>query len=452
MALSGLIALVCVVATSLAQQPFQESTVRTELASTPADRLILTGRETHDYSINTTWNGGALDHTPINVILEASPDKEHLLLKVSGPFFNDPPSPPGPPGQPFLYLWEYEVVSAFFLNDENQYLQVDICPWGQHIVILLNGKHEHIRHSLPMQVTTERTDGQWTGEAAIPVGYLPYKVTKFNAHAVHGSDANRVYESLYPQPSTAEKPDFHSLEDFRPIDLSSLLPTQATDPMSQLWKDALQGIFRYEIATTWDGRPLTSPPVEITLQGFEAGVEMKVTAPFYNDPAPPGPQGEPFYGLWDYEVAEMFFLNKDDEYLEVELCPWGQHLLLLLKGERNTIKHSLPLDYSITEKTYPVDGALGQWKGSAMIPPGYFPPNVTLMNAYAIHGVDEARQYQALYPAPTGDPNYPQPDFHRLDLFRAIDFNYQLQDNGNYSDVWLDAMGSDTSSGASNAL
>ena len=49
----------------------------------------------------------------------------------------------------------------------------------------------------------------------------------------------------------------------------------------------------------------------------------------------------------------MFFLNKNDEYLEVELGPWGQHLLLLLQGERNAIKHSLPLDF-IAERTDPV--------------------------------------------------------------------------------------------------
>lgn len=147
---------------------------------------------------------------------------------------------------------------------------------------------------------------------------------------------------------------------------------------------------------------------------FQAGVEMNVTAPFFNDPKPDGPSGQPFYGLWDYEgeflrpprvvrgallaspflcfpsfassvsggmplilifsfsfsfgmfsrsyyslfpfvfidffppifaVVEMFFLNDNDEYLEVELGPWGQHLLLLLKGARNAIKHSMPLDY-----------------------------------------------------------------------------------------------------------
>lgn len=59
-----------------------------------------------------------------------------------------------------------------------------------------------------------------------------------------------------------------------------------------------------------------------------------------------------------FTVVEMFFLNDKDEYLEVELGPWGEHLLLLLKGERNTINHSLPLDYVIIERTEPsTDGA-----------------------------------------------------------------------------------------------
>lgn len=54
-----------------------------------------------------------------------------------------------------------------------------------------------------------------------------------------------------------------------------------------------------------------------------------------------------------FSVVEMFFLNDKEEYLEVELGPWGEHLLLLLKGERNTINHSLPLDYVIIDRTEP---------------------------------------------------------------------------------------------------
>lgn len=49
-------------------------------------------------------------------------------------------------------------------------------------------------------------------------------------------------------------------------------------------------------------------------------------------------------------------MNDNDEYLEVELGPWGQHLVLLLKGERHAIKHSLPLDYVVTARVNGTEG------------------------------------------------------------------------------------------------
>lgn len=42
----------------------------------------------------------------------------------------------------------------------------------------------------------------------------------------------------------------------------------------------------------------------------------------------------------------MFFLGAEDHYLEVEVAPHGQHLVLALKGERNMVKDELPLNYS----------------------------------------------------------------------------------------------------------
>ena len=53
---------------------------------------------------------------------------------------------------------------------------------------------------------------------------------------------------------------------------------------------------------------------------------------------------------------------------------------------------------------------LGRWGGSALIPPGFFPPNTTRMNAYAIHGTGEGRRYEALYPAPRDHQDYPAAD------------------------------------------
>ena len=52
------------------------------------------------------------------------------------------------------------------------------------------------------------------------------------------------------------------------------------------------------------------------------------------------------YKLWEYEVVEAFFLaGESKKYIELEFGPHGQHLVLLLDGERKTIKHSLPLNY-----------------------------------------------------------------------------------------------------------
>ena len=41
-------------------------------------------------------------------------------------------------------------------------------------------------------------EGFWTGKAIIPEAYLPAKVSKFNAYAIHGSDEDRSYETLFP--------------------------------------------------------------------------------------------------------------------------------------------------------------------------------------------------------------------------------------------------------------
>ncbi len=59
-------------------------------------------------------------------------------------------------------------------------------------------------------------------------------------------------------------------------------------------------------------------------------------------------KGAAFYKLWEYEVVEAFFATKVDgvwRYLEVEFSPHGHHLVLLLNGVRNAIKHSLPIQY-----------------------------------------------------------------------------------------------------------
>ena len=60
-------------------------------------------------------------------------------------------------------------------------------------------------------------------------------------------------------------------------------------------------------------------------------------------------------------MVEAFFLTTSTErYLELEFGPHGQHLVLLLDGRRNAIRHSLPLEYQAT-----IEGNL--WKGEAKV-------------------------------------------------------------------------------------
>ncbi len=73
---------------------------------------------------------------------------------------------------------------------------------------------------------------------------------------------------------------------------------------------------------------------------------------------------------------------------------WGQHIVLLLNGYRKMIRHSLFIDFKVINRT------ADYWKGEAIIPADLLPPNVTKMNAYAIHGSGDKTVYESLYPVP----------------------------------------------------
>ncbi|XP_072040486.1 UPF0462 protein C4orf33 homolog isoform X1 [Amphiura filiformis] len=184
----------------------------------------------------------------------------------------------------------------------------------------------------------------------------------------------------------------------------------------------------FEITQEWDGSPTGHDPIMITLSrsGNADSITMEVTAPFFNDPGNPGGEpGKPFWELWEYEVVEAFFLGENDKYLEVEFCPHGQHIVLMLNvvnGVRNTIKTKLPLEFKAK-----INAEDKTWQGVAEIPLEYLPPKTSRFNAYAIHGSDKKRQYEALFPAPSGE--HENPDFHRLQYFKTVDYNVLLPDN-----------------------
>ncbi|XP_064481265.1 UPF0462 protein C4orf33 homolog [Ornithodoros turicata] len=190
----------------------------------------------------------------------------------------------------------------------------------------------------------------------------------------------------------------------------------------------------FEIQTTWDSLPVNHTPVRLVIyQEKNGSIPVNVYAPFFNDsPVPTGPAGQPFFRLWDYEVVELFLLGNNDRYLEIELSPYGQHLVLLLDGENKAIKHSLPLKYRAI-----IDG--DTWHGEALVPVSYLPPVPSRMNAYAIHGSGEARTYEALFPVP--HRAYVKPDFHRLQYFSHVMMEPLFKtDVSNVTEVWQKAL------------
>jgi hypothetical protein len=171
-----------------------------------------------------------------------------------------------------------------------------------------------------------------------------------------------------------------------------------------------------------DYRGRTLPPAQhaqIVVQLDAESLTVEVDAPYFGDPAPPGPVG-PTDGLWEYEVSELFVADAAERYLEIELSPHGHHLVLELQGVRRVTRTRLPIDSQVTLVPLPAaaDAVVkGRYRGRARVPARYLPAQPTRANAYLIHGQGSERTYHAHSP-PWGE----RPDFHRLESFVPLRF------------------------------
>ncbi|TMS39583.1 hypothetical protein L596_006083 [Steinernema carpocapsae] len=215
----------------------------------PIDHTHLKGI---DFSIDKTWEGNPIDHDPINVRMEwlfekggnySLNHKRSIKVTFDAPLFDDPEAPDDFPGI-CPGLWKYEVVELFFANSQNQYLEVEVGPHGHWLCLLHDGYRNCFNkgEELDLVVKNAFIGNTWRCTFEIPITYLPFKVNKFNAYAIHGTEPNRVYEALHPvTDGNAEEPDFHRLEYFQPIEMRRVVPdgfrTDATsDPkFGDLW-------------------------------------------------------------------------------------------------------------------------------------------------------------------------------------------------------------------------
>lgn len=115
------------------------------------------------------------------------------------------------------------------------------------------------------------------------------------------------------------------------------------------------------------------------------------------------------WGLWDYDVVECFFGNKEGQYLEVQLSPLSQGFNLVITEPRKIFY--TPLDYHPSFYSEWDDKV---WKAKMSLPIDYLDIEGDLYgNFFACLGKPEAREYFAL----NTDDVKKTPDFHRPELF-----------------------------------
>merc|ERR1719322_334041 len=199
------------------------------------------------FVISKLWNGS--DDTvsqasdkgggQVLITLEDNPFLQSIVMYIGARFYDDPSPPQGKPGEAYFKLWEYEVVEAFFLSNQSEkYVELEFGPHGQHLVLLLDGRRNAIKHSLPLSYSAQinRTAKRWYGKAVIPLNYFPPQVDRFNAYAIHDQQNEPIYKSLYA--SKGAQPDFHDLPSFKKF--NALPSLKNINQLSSTWQDAIK--------------------------------------------------------------------------------------------------------------------------------------------------------------------------------------------------------------------
>ena len=160
-------------------------------------------------------------------------------------------------------------MDAVFLNDHEEYIEIEFDPRGRYIIYLLDSRGHDFLHSLMLVPNGPEVDNEcplsveipclnycnkrWTVSSVIPREYLPANITKFNAYAIHGQPWGTprpevvTHESLYPaDPANLSEPNIHYLEGFEPIDLS-LIDFEQNYARTGIWEQGVENTENYAI-------------------------------------------------------------------------------------------------------------------------------------------------------------------------------------------------------------
>ncbi|TRY76575.1 hypothetical protein TCAL_00168 [Tigriopus californicus] len=374
------------------------------------------------------------------------------------------------PQRPGEAIYNFEVVEVFFLNDDDDYLEMELAPNGQYLNILLSGSRNDLLTYLPFlgdQVEVnnpchEQTEPGcvWTGNVTIPTEYLPANITKFNAFAVHGEMENgeliTYYESLFPvdeESSGVTEPNFHYLDAFQPIDLGEIGLVNLKE--SELWiqaKATPQSFSNmYKVHEAYGCTKKAQFGANFSTKRSNGKLIFNVTVSElghvnYDIPTTqqqPGPNDE----LFDlpHESVWASFTNEDNLAIRFGINPYGAYLVNLLDDSNILANVTLVDENSLTCST-PTNSF---WSCQLSIEDQYFPKDVKYFQLVHHH--------QPLL----SDENKPLPDFEIIsasclgtlegqpiggNTLRDLDWVGCLTDNRNFldsevnsehSDIWL---------------
>lgn len=162
--------------------------------------------------IDATWDGRAWPPSDaVQIFAEVQGDD--LVLQIDAPFYGDPP-PEGPPGTT-EGLWNHEVVELFIAGEGTvpvRYLELELGPHGHHLGLQLVGVRNVVARGLPIRFQARIVGRRWTGEARVPIAWLPPPPHRVNAYAIHGLGELRCHLALAAVPG--DQPDFHQPDYF----------------------------------------------------------------------------------------------------------------------------------------------------------------------------------------------------------------------------------------------
>lgn len=177
----------------------------------------------------------------------------------------------------------------------------------------------------------------------------------------------------------------------------------------------------FQICYRWGGEPIAEEEratLSLSLRGERA--LLQVNAPYAGDPPPPGPPGHCF-GLWTYEVVELFVASeaRPERYLELELGPHGHFLALSFEEVRAPNAHQLS---AAGAASYRSEQRGARWSARLSFPQSWLPPAPWRGCAFSIAGVDGARRHLLSSPLPGEVPDFHQPtEFPPLPLLSPVE-------------------------------